>query len=127
MKLKEAQAVKKQLQQLDVELRRFKAELLTARVAEIEKAIRRPGAAALDLAYTACGLFDGFFEFQLSAWDIAAGSVLVEEAGGTVTDYHGGNELEGKRQVCASNGLLHDEMLALLKPTVLGKTLAPEA
>jgi myo-inositol-1(or 4)-monophosphatase len=45
------------------------------------KAVRRPGAAALDLAYTACGLFDGFFEFQLSVWDVAAGSVLVEVCG----------------------------------------------
>ncbi len=56
------------------------------------KAIRRPGAAALDLAYTACGIVDGFFEFQLSPWDIAAGAVMVEEAGGTISDMDGGND-----------------------------------
>ena len=49
-------------------------------------ALRRPGAAALDLAHTAAGIFDGFFEFGLSAWDIAAGTLLVREAGGLVTD-----------------------------------------
>ncbi len=54
--------------------------------------IRRPGAAALDFAYLACGIFDGFFEFQLSPWDVAAGSLLVEEAGGTVTDMDGGQD-----------------------------------
>lgn len=56
------------------------------------KAIRRPGAAALDFAYTACGIFDGFFEFQLSPWDVAGGSLLVEEAGGSVSDMDGGSE-----------------------------------
>ena len=76
------------------------------------KAIRRPGAAALDLAYTACGLFDGFFEFQLSAWDVAAGSVLVEEAGGTITDMDGGaGYLESGNVVCGPGGV-HKELLA---------------
>ncbi len=76
------------------------------------KAIRRPGAAALDLAYTACGLFDGFFEFQLSAWDVAAGSVLVEEAGGTITDMDGGFDfLENGNVVCGPCGV-HHELLA---------------
>jgi len=78
------------------------------------KAIRRPGAAALDLAYTACGLFDGFFEFQLSAWDIAAGSVLVEEAGGTITDMEGGDRfLDGGNVVCGSPGV-HRELLEIV-------------
>jgi len=78
------------------------------------KAIRRPGAAALDLAYTACGLFDGFFEFQLSAWDIAAGSVLVEEAGGTITDMDGGDRfLDGGNVVCGSPGV-HRELLEIV-------------
>jgi len=76
------------------------------------KAIRRPGAAALDLAYTACGLFDGFFEFQLSAWDVAAGSVLVEEAGGVITDMDGGDGfLESGNVVCGPSGV-HEELLA---------------
>jgi myo-inositol-1(or 4)-monophosphatase len=70
------------------------------------KAIRRPGAAALDLAYTACGLFDGFFEFQLSAWDIAAGAVLVEEAGGVITDMDGGTDyLNSGNVVCGPSGV----------------------
>jgi myo-inositol-1(or 4)-monophosphatase len=73
------------------------------------KAIRRPGAAALDLAYTACGLFDGFFEFQLSAWDIAAGAVLVEEAGGIITDMDGGSGyLSSGNVVCGPRGVHRD-------------------
>ena len=79
------------------------------------KAIRRPGAAALDLAYTACGLFDGFFEFQLSAWDIAAGSVLVEEAGGLITDMDGGaGYLESGNVVCGPPGV-HAELLEAIQ------------
>ncbi|HYU31224.1 MAG TPA: inositol monophosphatase family protein [Thermoanaerobaculia bacterium] len=70
------------------------------------KAIRRCGAAALDLAYTAAGVYDGFFEFRLSPWDIGAGIVLIEEAGGVVTDldggagyFRGGNVVAGNRDV----------------------------
>ncbi len=75
------------------------------------KAIRRPGAAALDLAYTAAGLFDGFFEFKLSPWDIAAGALLVEEAGGVVTDMEGGTGyLDSGDVVCGSAGV-HRELL----------------
>jgi myo-inositol-1(or 4)-monophosphatase len=78
------------------------------------KAVRRPGAAALDLAYTACGLFDGFFEFQLSTWDIAAGSVLVEEAGGVITGMDGGSDfLESGNVVCGTPGV-HSELLEVV-------------
>jgi myo-inositol-1(or 4)-monophosphatase len=78
------------------------------------KAIRRPGAAALDLAHTACGLFDGFFEFQLSAWDIAAGSLLVEEAGGVITDMNGGSGyLESGNVVCGAPGV-HRALLEVI-------------
>ena len=78
------------------------------------KAIRRPGAAALDLAYTACGLFDGFFEFQLSTWDIAAGLVLVEEAGGIITGMDGGSDfLESGNVVCGAPGV-HRELLEVV-------------
>lgn len=70
------------------------------------KAIRRCGSAALDLAYTAAGVYDGFFEFRLSPWDIGAGIVLIEEAGGVVTDldggtgyFRGGNVVAGGREV----------------------------
>jgi myo-inositol-1(or 4)-monophosphatase len=69
---------------LDVYLDVFREVFLRAR------AIRRCGSAALDLAYTAVGTFDGFFEFRLSAWDIAAGALLIEEAGGSVSDLDGG-------------------------------------
>ena len=80
------------------------------------KAIRRPGAAALDLAYTACGLFDGFFEFQLSAWDIAAGSLLVEEAGGKISTMTGGADfLDVGDVVCGTAGV-HRELLEVIAP-----------
>jgi len=70
------------------------------------KAIRRPGAAALDFAYTACGIFDGFFEFQLSPWDVAAGSLLVEEAGGSVSDMDGGSDfLASGNVLCGPEGV----------------------
>jgi myo-inositol-1(or 4)-monophosphatase len=79
------------------------------------KAVRRPGAAALDLAYTACGLFDGFFEFQLSPWDVAAGAVLIEEAGGVITDMEGGEAwLASGNVVCGPAGV-HGELLAVVQ------------
>ena len=62
------------------------------------RAIRRCGAAALDLAYTAAGVYDGFFEFRLSPWDIAAGALLIEEAGGVLTDLDGGDDFLESRQ-----------------------------
>ncbi|MBB5212146.1 inositol monophosphatase family protein [Microbulbifer hydrolyticus] len=65
--------------------------------------IRRPGAAALDLAYVASGRFDGFWEMYLNSWDIAAGSLLVKEAGGLISDFRGGNDyLESGNLVCAT-------------------------
>jgi len=78
------------------------------------QAVRRAGSAALDLAYTACGRFDGFWEFKLHAWDIAAGILLVEEAGVKITDVTGGEADLFKGEVLASNGLIHSEMQELL-------------
>lgn len=77
--------------------------------------IRRTGAAALDLCYVACGRFDGFWEAKLHPWDVAAGSLIVTEAGGQITDY-GGNpyRLDAMRTV-ASNGKIHREMIEILK------------
>ena len=75
------------------------------------KAVRRPGAAALDLAYVACGIFDGFFEFRLSPWDIAAGAVLVTEAGGRVTDMDGGRTFLENGDVVAANPGVHAELV----------------
>lgn len=65
--------------------------------------IRRPGAASLDLAYVAAGRFDGFWEMNLKSWDIAAGLLLVKEAGGMVSDFRGGNDcMKTGNVVCAS-------------------------
>lgn len=95
---------------LDVYLDIFREVFLRA------KAVRRPGAAALDLAYTACGIFDGFFEFRLSPWDLAAGSLLVEEAGGAVSDMDGGpSYLDSGNLLCGTPGV-HRELLEAVAP-----------
>jgi myo-inositol-1(or 4)-monophosphatase len=79
------------------------------------QAVRRAGSAALDLSYVAAGRFDGFWEMKLGPWDMAAGSLLVKEAGGQSTDFSGRPlQLEG-RQVLASNGKIHSPMIALLR------------
>jgi myo-inositol-1(or 4)-monophosphatase len=77
--------------------------------------VRRPGSAALDLAYTACGRFDGFYEAALHPWDTAAGWLLVREAGGRVTQYDSGLDyVLGAKTILASNGLIHESMSRLL-------------
>ena len=78
------------------------------------QAVRRDGSAALDLAYLACGRFDGFWEDGLNAWDIAAGVILIEEAGGRITDFHGAPMNIYTPKVLASNGLIHDKMMRVL-------------
>lgn len=81
-----------------------------AAVSHRAQAVRRDGAAALDLAYVACGRFDGFWEFDLHAWDVAAGMLLIREAGGTVTSISGGPaELDGG-SILATNGRIHEEL-----------------
>jgi myo-inositol-1(or 4)-monophosphatase len=77
--------------------------------------IRRFGAAALDLAYVAAGRFDGFWERDLSPWDLAAGILIVREAGGYVTDLDGRDAMLEKGHVVAGNEPIHDQILALLK------------
>ncbi len=79
------------------------------------QAVRRDGSAALDLAYTACGRFDGFWEFDLHAWDVAAGTLLVREAGGCVTRVDGGAATVEGRSILASNGRIHDEVRDVLR------------
>jgi myo-inositol-1(or 4)-monophosphatase len=79
------------------------------------RGIRRLGSAALDLSYIAAGRFDGFWEVNLNPWDMAAGVLFVQEAGGKVTDFEGHASSIYKRQVLASNGLIHDAMLGVLK------------
>lgn len=77
--------------------------------------LRRLGSAAADLAYVACGRFESFYEYGLNAWDVAGGIVLVQEAGGIVTDFNGGtNTLFGKEIIASCPGV-HDEFLAVIK------------
>jgi myo-inositol-1(or 4)-monophosphatase len=79
------------------------------------RAVRRLGSAAIDLAYIACGRFDAYWELRLGAWDVAAGAVLVEEAGGRVTGIDGRALDVDAPTLLATNGLVHDEMLRALK------------
>ncbi len=78
------------------------------------RGVRRDGSAAIDMAYVACGRFDGFWEEGLSPWDVAAGKLLIEEAGGQVTYYDGSPFSIYAPPICASNGGIHGEMLAIL-------------
>ena len=78
--------------------------------------VRRLGSAALDLGYLAAGRYDGYWEVSLQPWDMAAGKLIVEEAGGKITDYQGkGLNVKKPSSVVASNRLLHDSILAMLK------------
>ena len=79
------------------------------------QAVRRDGSAALDLAYVACGRFDGFWEDGLNTWDIAAGALLVSEAGGRITNFENEPLDIYTKKVVASNGRVHDAMLRLLR------------
>ena len=73
--------------------------------------LRRGGAASVDLCYVACGRLDGFFEIGLKPWDMAAGQLLLEEAGGTLTDYSGGDFSIFKPELVATNGHIHQELI----------------
>ncbi len=79
------------------------------------QAIRRLGSAALDLVYVACGRLDGFWEVNLNPWDVAAGKIIIEEAGGTITDFFGNKFNIYTKGVVASNGLIHQQMLEVIK------------
>ena len=76
--------------------------------------VRRPGAAAIDLCYVACGRIDGFFEYKLQAWDCAAAILIIEEAGGRVTNFSGGAYNYADKKIVATNGHLHDQMLNVI-------------
>jgi myo-inositol-1(or 4)-monophosphatase len=89
--------------------------------------VRRAGSAALDLCYVASGRLDGFWEFNLNPWDTAAGVLLVEEAGGRVTDFHGGPFELNSRETVASNGLIHDALLYEFEQIFAGRGLEPLA
>jgi myo-inositol-1(or 4)-monophosphatase len=78
------------------------------------RGVRRDGSAAIDMAYVACGRFDGFWEEGLNPWDVAAGLLLIEEAGGRVSYYDNSPFSIYTPPICASNGTIHDEMIAVL-------------
>lgn len=82
--------------------------------------LRRAGSAALDLAYLACGRCEGFFEIGLSPWDIAAGEILIKEAGGVITDFGGGNEHLSTGNVVAGIPIIHGELLREIKNVFAG-------
>lgn len=85
------------------------------RFSKRSRGVRRLGSAALDLAYVAAGRLDGFWEIRLNAWDVAAGALIVQEAGGLVTDIRGGTDFMSKPQsILAANPALHAKMLAAL-------------
>ncbi|WP_426667198.1 inositol monophosphatase family protein [Mucilaginibacter sp. McL0603] len=77
--------------------------------------LRRLGSAAVDLAYTACGRFEAFYEYNLNPWDIAAGVVIVRQAGGQVINYKGGGEVMNSRELLATNGKITEEMLDIIQ------------
>jgi myo-inositol-1(or 4)-monophosphatase len=79
------------------------------------RCIRRMGSASLDLCYVACGRVDAYWEPMLHEWDVAAGALIVEEAGGMVTDYTGGRFDPVRPEIIASNGLIHDKMVSLIQ------------
>jgi len=87
--------------------------------------VRRAGSAALDLASVACGRFDGFWEFNLNAWDTAAGILILEEAGGNVTGFQGQALEITDRDVVASNGVIHSELLHEFDEVFAGRGLEP--
>jgi myo-inositol-1(or 4)-monophosphatase len=87
--------------------------------------VRRAGSAALDLAYTACGRLDGFWEFRLNPWDTAAGALLVLEAGGSMTRFDGGAFRLNSEEILATNGLLSGQLIHLFRDMFAGKNLEP--
>ena len=77
--------------------------------------LRRLGSAATDLAYVACGRFDAFYEYSLSPWDVAAGAFIVQQAGGKVSDFNGGNNYIFGKEIIASNSNIYNEFLKSIK------------
>lgn len=78
---------------------------------DLSQGVRRLGSACLDLCYVACGRADGFWEANLNTWDVAAGSLIVKEAGGKVTDFRGGDNYLFGKELIATNGYLHDDIM----------------
>jgi len=76
--------------------------------------IRRPGSAAVDLAYVACGRFEAFYEYGLNSWDVAAGAFIVQQAGGKVSDFAGKNDFVFGKEIIATNSFVYDEFLEVV-------------
>ncbi len=83
-------------------------------IIRVAKGVRRAGSAALDLAYTAAGVFDGFFELHLASWDVAAGSLLIREAGGVITDFSGGNRWFDRGNIVGAPPGVHRDLLRVI-------------
>jgi myo-inositol-1(or 4)-monophosphatase len=77
--------------------------------------LRRLGSAATDLVYTAAGRFDAFYEYNLNPWDVAAGVVIMRQAGGQVVNFTGGDEVLDSRELLATNGKITEEMLSAIR------------
>ncbi|AHA27810.1 inositol monophosphatase family protein [Candidatus Liberibacter americanus] len=88
--------------------------VILRRIMDRVAGVRRFGAAALDLAYIAAGRFDGFWEVGLSPWDMAAGIMLIREAGGLATDFSGGNMMFETKSIVAGNSYIHKEILRIV-------------
>ena len=86
----------------------------------VSQGVRRDGSAALDLCYVAMGRFDGFWEMRLAPWDLAAGSLMITEAGGLVTDFRYGHFRMDSDEVLATNGLIHEQMVSILNEEKTG-------
>jgi myo-inositol-1(or 4)-monophosphatase len=93
---------------------------------DVSRGVRRLGAAAVDLCHVGLGSVDGYWEFNLSPWDCAAGVLMVQEAGGTVTTMDGRPFTVWEKSILATNGALHDEMLAAMKAPTEALALQPE-
>jgi myo-inositol-1(or 4)-monophosphatase len=100
----------REIEQLDRYLTMFRA------VSQLASGVRRPGAAALDLAYVACGRYDAFWEMGLSPWDMAAGALLIKEAGGLVSDFEGGEDYLDKGQIVAGTPKVFSQLLQTISP-----------
>lgn len=88
---------------------------ILSKIIDNSRGMRRLGSAALDMAYVACGRFDVFYEYGLNAWDVAAGAVIIREAGGVVTDFKNAANFMENQTIIADNGQVHQEMLELLE------------
>lgn len=88
---------------------------LISQLFESCRGLRRIGSAAVDLCYTACGRFDAFFEYSLQTWDIAAGIIIVQEAGGKVSDFSGGDDFFSGKEILASSYKVYDELLEIIE------------